>query len=186
MLNLTQSIYHGARTSTAPFVYKGPLDPTSTSLFPRLNGVLLPLKSHIQWRKRSGYPLPLSRAASVLAPHLPPFYWHVISWRSSGSATDRHTIYDWAKQTDRSSGPRPPRTKTVNQRVSQHHDSHRQAPRHAEETPATTILSRITGHPDCTTDVRKKQRENVDLRARASHFENGVLNTYGTHCKHNY
>ena len=60
------------RTSTAPFVYKGPPDPTSTSVSPRHNGVLLPLKSHIQWRKRSGYPLPLSRAASPLAPPPPP------------------------------------------------------------------------------------------------------------------
>ena len=42
-----------------------------TSVSPRLNGVLLPLKSHIQWQKRSGYPLPLSRAASLLAPPHP-------------------------------------------------------------------------------------------------------------------
>ena len=55
-------------------------------------------------------------------PHPPtPFYWHVISWRSSGAAADRHTIYDRAKQPDRSSGSRHPRTKTVHQRVSQHH-----------------------------------------------------------------
>ena len=62
-----------------------------------------------------------SRAASLLAPPHPPFYWHVISWRSSGAAADRHTIYDRAKQPDRSSGSRHPRIKTVNQRVSQHH-----------------------------------------------------------------
>ena len=58
-------------TSTAPFVYKGPPDPFSTSVSPRLNGVLLPLKSHIQWRKYSGYPLLLSRATSLLAPPTP-------------------------------------------------------------------------------------------------------------------
>ena len=93
-------------------------------------------------------------------PH-PPFYWHVIFWRSSGAAADRHTIYDRAKQLDRSSGSRHPRTKTVHQRVSQHHMT----------VPSTSTLatprkrqqqSRIAGHPDHTTDVRKN-RENVDL-----------------------
>ena len=59
--------------------------------------------------------------ASLHPPWHPPFYWHVISWRSSGAAADRHTIYDRAKQPDRSSGSRHPRTKTVHQRVSQHH-----------------------------------------------------------------
>ena len=90
-------------------------------------------------------------------PH-PPFYWHVIFWRSSGAAADRHTIYDRAKQLDRSSGSRHPRTKTVHQRVSQHHMT----------VPSTSTLatprkrqqqSRIAGHPDHTTDVRKKRRK---------------------------
>ena len=98
--------------------------------------------------------------ASLHPPH-PPFYWHVISWQSSGAAADRHTIYDRAKQPDRSSGSRHPRTKTIQQRVSQHHmtlvDKSLAMPRKRQRQ------SRIAGHPKHTTDVRKKQRENVDL-----------------------
>ena len=59
----------------------------STSVSPRLNGDLLPLKSHIQWRKRSGYPLPLSRAASLLAPPPPPILLtcHLLAVKRGGS-----------------------------------------------------------------------------------------------------
>ena len=97
--------------------------------------------------------------------------WHVISWWSSGVAADRHTIYVRAKQPDQSSGTRHPRTKTVHQCVSQHHNSRRQAPRHAEETSGTTILSRIAGHPDHTTDIQKKTEKMwiYTLRSIAPH-----------------
>ena len=54
-----------------------------------------------------------------------------------GQAADRHTIYDRAKQPDRISGPRHLRTKTVHQRVSQHHDPSQQAPRQPKEMPVT-------------------------------------------------
>ena len=121
---------------------------------------LLPLKSHIQWRKRSGYPLPLSRAASLLAPPHPPLYWHVISWRSSGAAADRHTIYDRAKQLDRSSGSRHPRTKTVHQRVSQHHMTLVDKPLAVPRKRQRQTNRRSPRPHDGRT---KKQRENVDL-----------------------
>ena len=74
--------------------------------------------------------------ASLHHPH-PPFYWHVISWRSRGAAADQLTFHVRHQQPDRSSGSRHPRTKTVNQRVSQHRDCRRQDPRPLEETPAT-------------------------------------------------
>ena len=86
----------------------------------------------------------------------PPLYWHVISWQSSGAAADRHTIYDRAKQPDRSSGSHHPRTKTVYQRVSQHHMTRPQAPRHAEETSATKSNRRSPRPHDGRT---KKQRK---------------------------
>ena len=98
--------------------------------------------------------------ASLHPPH-PPLYWHVISWRSSGAAADRHTIYDRAKQPDRSSGSRHPRTKTVHQRVSQHHMTLVAKP--LAKPRKHQRQSQIAGHPDHMTDVRKKQRENVDL-----------------------
>ena len=109
-------------------------------------------------------------------PH-PPFYWHVIFWRSSGAAADRHTIYDRAKQLDRSSGSRHPRTKTVHQRVSQHHMT----------VPSTSTLatprkrqqqSRIAGHPDHTTDVRKNREMWIyTLRSIAPHGNYGSNQT---------
>ena len=44
--------------------------PFSQHQYLRVYWVLLPLKSHIQWRRRSGFPLPLSWAASLLAASL--------------------------------------------------------------------------------------------------------------------
>ena len=99
--------------------------------------------------------------ASLHLPH-PPFYWHVISWRSSGAAADRHTIYDRAKQLDRSSGISPPENQDrPPARQSALYDSPvDKHPRHAEETSATKSNRRSRRPHDGRT---KKQRENVDL-----------------------
>ena len=94
------------------------------------------------------------------------------------AAADRHTIYDRAKQLDRSSGSRHPRTKTVHQRVSQHHMT----------LPSTSTLatprkrqqqSRIAGHPDHTTDVRKNREKMwiYTLRSIAPHGNYGSNQT---------
>ena len=112
------------------------------------------------WKDQAYFRNIMSNVRQSVRLQFPPLYWHVISWRLSGAAADRHTIYDRAKQPDRSSGSRHPRTKTVHQRVSQHHmtlvDKPLATPRKHQRQ------SRIAGHPDHTTDVGKN-RKNVDL-----------------------
>ena len=77
-------------------------------------------------------------------PH-PPFYWHVIFWRSSGAAADRHTIYDRAKQLDRSSGSptREPRPST-SASVSTIWLSRRQAPSPRRGNVSNKVESQVT------------------------------------------
>ena len=127
----------------------------STSVSLRLNRDLLPLMSHIQWRKRSGYPLPLSQAASSLAPPPPilltchflavkrgccrPAY-HLRSSQTAGSKL-------WISPPENQD--RPPA------RQSAPYDSHPQA---TLATPRKCQRQcRIAGHPDHTTDVRKNR-----------------------------
>ena len=141
----------------------------STSVSPRLNGDLLPLKSHIQWRKRSGYPLPLSRAASLLAP--PPPILLTCDFLAVKRSCCRPAHHLRSSQTAGSklwiSPPenqdRPPA------RQSAPYDSHRQA---TLATPRKCQRQcRIAGHPDHTTDVRKN-RERMwiyTLRSIAPH-----------------
>ena len=103
-------------------------------------------------------------------------------WRSSGAAADRHTVYDRAKQPDRSSESRHPRTKTVHQRVSQHHMT----------LPSTSTLatprkrqqqSRIAGHPDHMTDVRKN-REKIWIYTLRSIAPHGIYGSNQTDSPH--
>ena len=122
------------------------------------NGVLLPLKSHIQWRKRSGYPLPLSRAASPLAPPPPPILLtchflavkrgccrpahHLRSSQTAGSKL-------WISPPENQDRPPARQSAPYDCPVDKH-------PRHAEETSATKSNRRSPRPHDGRT---KKQRK---------------------------
>ena len=129
----------------------------STSVSLRLNGDLLPLKSHIHWWKRSGYPLPLSRAASLLAP-APPILLtcHFLAVKG-GCCRPAHHL-----RSSQTAGSKlwisPPENQDrLPAHQSAPYDSSTSNPRHAEEMPATMSNRRSPRPQDGRT--KKTERE---------------------------
>ena len=130
---------------------------------------LLPLKSHIQWRKRSGYPLPLSRAASLLAPPPTP---HSTDMSSPGgqagllpTGTPSTTeLNSWIEALDLAT--REPRPSTSASVSTIWLSSTSPSPCRGNVSDKRTV-----GHPDHMTDVRKNREKMwiYTLRSIAPH-----------------